>query len=177
MEEIVLVNLIEHDPDALLDHLMDEHGQAILNLAYSYVKDVEIAKDLTQEIFIKTYQRIDQFQQKSSLKTWLWRIAINHCKDYVRSWNYRNVITTEDNLEESLSLGENTEQQVIKLEEESQLLKEVLHLPELYREVIYLFYFEESTLKEIAALLNINTNTVKTRLRRAKELLRQRLED
>lgn len=177
MEDIILENLIEHDPDALLDHLMDEHGQAILNLTYSYVRDVEIAKDLTQEIFIKIYQRIEQFQHKSTLKTWLWRIAINHCKDYVRSWNYRNITTTKGNLEESLSLDKNTEQQVIKLEEESQLLKEILSLPEVYREVIYLFYFEENSLKEIAALLTINTNTVKTRLRRAKKLLRQRLEE
>ena len=70
----------------------------------------------------------------------------------------------------------NVEQQVIQQDEQERLAKTVMQLPIMYREVIYLFYFEDYTSKEIAGVLTINENTVKTRLRKAKQFLKVQLE-
>ena len=82
--------------------MMNKYGQEILQLVYSYVNNKEVAEDLTQDIFVKCYKSLHTYKGKSKLKTWLWRIAINHCKDYLKSWYNKNVIATEN---ESSILG------------------------------------------------------------------------
>lgn len=72
---------------------------------------------------------------------------------------------------------ESVEVMVIRKDDEDRLVSSVMNLPIIYREVIYLFYFEELTIKEISNIIQVKQNTVKTRLRRAKELLKQELED
>lgn len=161
--------------EALIDEIMIKYGQEILQLVYSYVKHQETAEDLTQDIFVKCYHALHTYKGKSSFRTWLWRIAINHCKDFLKSWYNNKVVITEN---ESVIWGrakENIEQTVIQNEEEQVLAAAVMHLPIKYREVIYLFYFEEMTIKEISAVIEAKENTVKTRLRKAKELLKERL--
>lgn len=165
------------ETEALIDEMMNNYGQEILQLVYSYVNNKEVAEDLTQDIFVKCYRSIYTYKGKSKLRTWLWRIAINHCKDYLKSWYNKNVITSEN---ESLYTGiqkESVEQTVIQNDEDNRLAMAVMNLPINYREVIYLFYFEEMPIKEIAVVIEVKENTVKTRLRRAKELLKQRLEE
>jgi RNA polymerase sigma-70 factor, ECF subfamily len=176
LEESIIHDLIIHDRAKLIDQLMDKYGQSLLQLTYSYVGNRAIAEDLTQEIFVKCYQKLDQYQKKSSLKSWLWRIAINHCKDYLRSWHYKNVITSEEQAKHTPSREKEVENQVIQRYEDDQLVKAVWSLPDTYREVIYLYYFEELSIKEIFYLTSVNQNTIKTRLKRAKEMLKDCLE-
>jgi DNA-directed RNA polymerase specialized sigma24 family protein len=74
-----------------LSWLMDEYGDMVVRLAYTYVKQKQIAEDISQEVFISCYTNLDTFKNKSSYKTWLYRITVNKCKDYFRSWSYRNM--------------------------------------------------------------------------------------
>lgn len=176
MEEL-LTNTIEiEDKDALIDELMERYGQDILRLVYSYVNNSQMAEDLTQDIFVKCYKSLHTYSGKSKLRTWLWRIAINHCKDYLKSWYNRNVLVTEEEPTNYRTAKEMIEDAVIQKEEDDQLIAAIMTLPIKYREVIYLFYYEELLIKEIAVLTEVSANTVKTRLRRAKELLKERLE-
>lgn len=165
---------IEHkEKNNILELAMSDHGNDVLYLAYSYVKDHEIAKDITQDVFIKLYNNIEQFRGESTLKTWLFRITSNHCKDYLKSWHYRKVILT-NNMTEIFTQKNKTPEHIALLNDEKMLLNQyVLSLPVKYREVIYLFYFEGFSLKEISECLSLNINTVKTRLAKAKELLRK----
>lgn len=178
MEEIIAAAIEAEDKEVLLDEMMNRYGQEILQLVYSYVKDKTIAEDLTQDIFVKCYKSFDTFNGKSKLRTWLWRIAINHCKDFLRSWYNKNVVITDDDVMSNngtqMGLVEET---VVQKEEDDQLIQAIMMLPIKYREVIYLFYYEELPIKEIAVVTDTGDNTVKTRLRRAKELLKERLED
>jgi len=176
MEESIIEDLLIHDREKLIDQLMDHYGQSILQLAFSYVGNRELAEDLTQEVFVKCYQKLDQYQKKSSLKTWLWRIAVNHCKDYLRSWHHNHVVISEERVKDTASREKEVENQVIQRDEDEQLAKMVLRLPDTYREVIYLYYFEELSIKEISHLTGVNANTIKTRLKRAKEILKNSLE-
>lgn len=175
MEELTVEWLEIENKDILIDEIMNQYGQEILQLVYSYINHQETAEDLTQDIFVKCYHSLHTYKGKSAFRTWLWRIAINHCKDFLKSWYNKHVFITEN---ESVYRGtskESVEQRVIQNEEDQALAATVMDLPIKYREVIYLFYFEELPIKEMAAVLEVKENTVKTRLRKAKALLKERL--
>ena len=177
MDEITTeINELENASEAI-DEIMDKYGQEILQLAFSYVKNKQIAEDLTQEIFVKCYKSLHTYSGKSKFRTWLWRIASNHCKDYLKSWYNKNVFTSDYQPIYDSNQTNSAEQTFIQDEEDSQLAAAVMELPVNYREVIYLFYFEEMTIKEISVVTEVKENTIKTRLKRAKELLKERLEE
>ncbi|MBM7702727.1 sigma-70 family RNA polymerase sigma factor [Metabacillus iocasae] len=175
MKEFVAEALQVTDEETVLNEIMTLYGQDILQLVYSYVKNHAVAEDLTQEIFVKCYRSLHTYEQKASLRTWLWRIAINHCKDYLRSWHYRKMQLTEMSFFSSKSTTNTPEEEVIRHDEDAQLSEAVLKLPVKYREMIYLFYFEEYSIKEIENITHVKQGTIKTRLRRAKELLKHQL--
>ncbi|MRH44153.1 sigma-70 family RNA polymerase sigma factor [Aquibacillus halophilus] len=177
MEEITAETFQIEDKAELIDQMMTKYGQEILQLAYSYVNSKEVAEDLTQDIFLKCYNSLHTFKGKSKLRTWLWQIAINHCKDYLKSWYKKNVIDPKTENVFDKGQNDNVEQTVIQKDEDDKLVMEIMKLPVKYREVIYLFYFEELTIKELATLIGNNQNTIKTRLKRSKELLKKKLED
>jgi RNA polymerase sigma-70 factor, ECF subfamily len=176
MEEFVTEILKLEDDEMLLNEIMARYGQDVIQLVYSYVRNQAIAEDLTQEIFVKCYKSLHTYKQNSKIKTWLSRIAINHCKDYLRSWHHRKVMVSDQLADITGASGQNVEQTILTQEADNELSNAVLTLPMKYREVIYLFYFEEMTLKEIELVLGINHNTIKSRLRRAKVLLKNELE-
>ncbi|MEK4906629.1 sigma-70 family RNA polymerase sigma factor [Niallia sp. FSL M8-0099] len=159
--------------EEIFDEIMITYGQELLHLVFSYVKNEAVAEELTQDIFVKVYYSIHKYKGKSSFRTWLWRIAINHCKDYLKSWYTKNVIKVDDEYIYGEDSKENIEQAIVQKEEEQWLVQAVMSLPILYREIIFLFYFEELTIKEIARIIGVNENTIKTRLRRAKQLLKK----
>ncbi|RNA69941.1 sigma-70 family RNA polymerase sigma factor [Alteribacter keqinensis] len=155
--------------------IVTDYGQSIQQLVYTYVKDQALAEDLTQEIFIKVFKKLDSFKQESTLKTWIYRIAINHCKDYVRSWHYRQFIYDDDTVMHAQSKDKSIDDKIVARSEEECLVHSVLGLPAKYREAVYLYYYEELTSKEISTLMNVRENTVKTRLRRARKMLKEKL--
>jgi RNA polymerase sigma-70 factor, ECF subfamily len=177
VNEISLEGFDTEDKTLIIDEIMIKYGQDILHLVFSYVKNKALAEDLTQDIFVKCYNSLHTYNKKSKLRTWLWRIAINHCKDYIKSWYNKNVIVIDEQIHTTFKQTENVEETVIQKDEDEQLTSAVMNLPIKYREVIFLFYYEELSIKEIAEITEIKENTVKTRLRRAKEILREELED
>lgn len=177
MEEMIIGGIAIEDKELIMDEIMNQYGQEILQLAYSYVNNKTIAEDLTQDIFVKCYKNLHTYNGKARVRTWLWRLAINHCKDFLRSWYNRNVVATGEEQTHNGTNKELVEQAVIQKEEDDELLSAIMTLPIKYREVIYFFYYEDQPIKEIAELTDTGVNTVKTRLRRAKELLKERLEE
>ncbi|MFT8322848.1 MAG: sigma-70 family RNA polymerase sigma factor [Bacillus sp. (in: firmicutes)] len=161
--------------EQIIDQLMREYSDDILHLVYTYVKNRTIAEDLAQEIFIKCYEKLNQFNQQSTIRTWLYRIASNHCKDYLRSWHYRKITLSNKVFDHIPSKSKQVEEEVIKHSEENSLTNAVMNLPLKYREVVFLHYYEELSLKEISKITSVNINTLKTRLKRAKELLKDKM--
>lgn len=176
MEETTCSSMATVNHEELIDELMGTYGQEIQQLVFAYVHNETIAEDLTQEIFVKCYKSLAFFKGKSSIKTWLWRIAINHAKDYLKSWYSQSVKPADDFSLIIADEKESIEQTIIQQDEDAQLADAVMQLTIKYREVIYLFYYEECSIKEIAEVLEVNQNTVKTRLRKSKSLLKEMLE-
>jgi RNA polymerase sigma-70 factor, ECF subfamily len=161
--------------EQIIDQLMHEYSDDILYLVYTYVKNRTTAEDLTQEIFLKCYEKLNQFNQQSTIKTWLYRIARNHCKDYLRSWHYRKITLSDKIFDYIPSKAKQVEEEIITNCEEEILTNAVMNLPLKYREVVFLHYYEELSLGEISKITTVNRNTIKTRLKRAKELLKDQM--
>lgn len=171
-------SLKQYDPKKMhLDSIMNQYGSDLVKLAYSYVKDFQIAEDLVQEAFVSYYNHLDNFRGEASPKTILYRITINKCKDYFKSWHYRKVRISDlfGRLKEDKT---QTPEYVILVKERKRTIADmVLNLPLKYREVVYLYYYEELGLKDISNTLDVNLSTVKTRLSKGKELLRVHFEE
>lgn len=163
------------EKDSLLETMMITYGDQLTRLAYSYVRDKEIAKDLVQDVFIKSYINWEKFRHESSVKTWLYRITINTAKDYLKSWSYRKLKVTEF-YQFNTKSNASSEDEALHNWEKNNVKHTVFDLPTKYREVIFLYYYEEFTIKEISELMNIPMSTVKTRLGRGKSKLKEKLE-
>lgn len=151
--------------------VMQEHMDYLLKIAYLYVKEWPAAEDIVQEVFLAFYQKFEQFEERASLKTYLGRMTINRCKDYLKSWRYRTHILTN-----SFKIpSKKSRNRIVENDEKSELAEYVLELPLKYREVIIHYYFEELSVLEISQLLTISDNTIKTRLRKARALLKEKL--
>ena len=159
------------EKDSLLEKLMIDYGNELVRLAFYYVKDAEVAKDLVQNTFIKCYKNLDSFRFDAQIKTWLYRITINECKDYLKSWHYKMVQVKSFIQETTKSIIPSPEKTVMEKYHNEEIKKTISTLPKVYREVVYLYYYDALTSEEIATVLNISANTVKTRLRRAKQRL------
>lgn len=150
--------------------LMDTYSPYMLQMSFMYVKDWAAAEDIVQEVFIHFFKTYTQYEGRASLKTYLTKMTIHKSIDYLRSWTSRKR-TLSKIFGQKHSLSYEFEAQI----EKSELMKQVLQLPLKYRECILLFYYEDMTTLEMAELLSISENTVKTRLRRAREMLKERV--
>jgi RNA polymerase sigma factor (sigma-70 family) len=159
------------EKDLLLEKIMIDYGNELVRLAFYYVKDAEIAKDLVQNTFIKCYKNLDSFRFDAQIKTWLYRITINECKDYLKSWHYKMVQVKSFIHETTKSIIPSPEKAVMEKYNNEEIKDTISSLPKVYREVVYLYYYDSLTSEEIANVLDVSVNTVKTRLRRAKQRL------
>lgn len=160
----------------LIEQLMERYGTELKRIAYLYVKDHTLTEDILQEVFISCFKNLNQFRNESSYKTWLIKITVNKCKDALKKWSFRNLIYKET-VELDSFLTDTPETDFILKMESQVLISEVLKLPLKFREPIILYYYKELTLEEIAYILNINLNTVKTRLFRARQKLKKRMKE
>ncbi|WP_332646607.1 RNA polymerase sigma factor [Lysinibacillus sp. 54212] len=150
------------------EKIMDNYTDLLFRIAYYYTQDVQISEDIIQETWIKFYWDRN-YQERNELKAYLATIVTNKCKDYLKSWAYRKIV-----LHKKLSFF-NSIKSYDELYESSPLEEEVLLLPLKIKEAIVYFYFEDFSIKEISRILTIPEGTVKSRLRRGKELLKERL--
>ncbi|HPF87628.1 MAG TPA: sigma-70 family RNA polymerase sigma factor, partial [Candidatus Limiplasma sp.] len=131
--------------------------------------DRELARDTVQETFLKAYRSLPTLRQGDTEKAWLTRIAVNTCRDMLRSrwWRMVNRTLTPDDLPEPACDAEMPD---------GTALTAVTNLPQKYREVVWLHYYQQMPLAEIARALNLPASTVRSRLLRAKEKLYRKLE-
>lgn len=155
--------------DAVLRYAND-----ITRICILQVKNPEDAKDCFQNVFLKLYLTTTLFSNQEHLKAWLIRVAFNECHDYHRSFWKRSVDLGYPKEGQEMA----DPQDPFRRGEDCILLVEQLRrLPARYRQVLYLYYYEEYTTPEIAGLLGVSVNTVKSRLQRGRSKLAQQLKD
>lgn len=158
-----------------IEDVIAAHGEYLIRMAFMYVKDWPSAEDIVQETFISYFKNLHKFQNRSTVKTYLTRIMINKCHDHLRSWKNKKQLFTQ--LFNHLPAKNSTpEEWLIKTDEQSELVSEILKLSVKYREVILLYYYQELTTLEISVVLKCPENTVKTRLSRARLQLKNHVD-
>ena len=160
-----------------INRLIDLYGQDVLRTAYMYLKDLQKAEDVFQEVFIRVFRKYETFQGRSSEKSWIIRITINLCKDVLRSaWLKRALLTDKPVEEELPQEGESLESRVAQDAEDKLLFSEVMNLKTEFKDVILLYYYHGYDTKEISEILKVKEGTVRSRLHRARQILKERLE-
>lgn len=158
--------------------LVRRHHVQVLRLCISLLAVREKGEDAAQEVFLKAYRSLDRFQGDASFSTWLYRIATNHCLDILRKEARRRTESWEELVERD---GEALHRLLASPApsdalEASDLAARVLsHLPEDYRLILTLREAEGLSYQEIAEVLSCSLDSVKARLRRAREALQERL--
>ena len=150
-----------------LSQWIEDYSDSILRTCFLYLSDRSQAEDATQDTWIKAWKHMDDFerQQIANEKAWLLRIAINTCKDYRRSAWFRHV-------DRNRALDELPQQLVATEPEDRTLTLLVMDLPDRYKQVILLHYFQGLTMQEAADTLGTSQATVHRRLKQAEELLK-----
>ncbi|MEK5232162.1 sigma-70 family RNA polymerase sigma factor [Lysinibacillus sp. FSL K6-0232] len=155
-----------------LEQIMERHTERLIRLAFYYVRDLQSAEDIVQEVFIKFYNNAQSYEERGELKAYLSKLVVNKSKDYLRSWTYRKIQVQQKIFSKQATIRRDM---LVQQDEQTLIENAIVALPLKQREVIIHFYFEELSVLEIAALLQIPESTVKTRLRRGRELLKPKL--
>jgi RNA polymerase sigma-70 factor (ECF subfamily) len=173
---------------AAFDTLVLRYTNDIYALLYRLTEDAEEASDLTQETFLQTLKAIKNFRGEADLKTWLFRIAINESRNRFRWWTRRKrektdsldapIGNSQTPVHETMSgSSANPEETILQREREKVLTKALRDLPVIFREAVVLCDIEGLSYEQIAAALEINIGTVKSRIARGREELRRKLAD
>ena len=150
------------------EELIEKYSDMIYRVAFSRTQNVSDAQDITQDVFLKylKYTKAgNTFRDEEHRKAWLLKVAVNTGNTFVTTAWFRHRASLEE-------VGEVAAE---SKEDKSEVYEAVMDIPEKYRVVIHLFYYEELSIKEICSILNMSETAVKSRLHRARELLREKL--
>lgn len=158
------------------ERMMEAYGSMLYKIALLRLKSPEDAEDVVQEVFCQYLKYPKEFESEEHEKAWFIKVTLNACKKFYRTaWNkHRGELSEEDFLKIETDNGK-PEQEYLTHEGNRKLLQAVFSLPEKYRDVIHLFYYEEMSVKEIGAILNRQESTVTSQLTRARNILKKNL--
>jgi len=179
-----LVDLCRRGDSQAFARLVALHERMVFNLAVRLLGDCEEAKDLSQDVFLQVYRTLGRFEGRSSLKTWIYRIVVNQCRNRQRWWRRRRKdrscpIEDLKPADEARLLARGTPEspyeQVRRKETARQVQQALLGLSFEHRAILLLREVESLSCEEIGATFGLPEGTVKSRLARAREALRRHL--
>jgi len=166
-----LIEGLKNKDDGAFERLLDIYGDRLLRVCFLILKDLPSAEDVVQEVFIQIYKSINKFKGASSLYTWIYRIAVNRCRDIYRKRNDYAPIDEDFDMVSDVDI----EYEVVEGAEREKIKRIVSSMQPIYREVITLFYFEDLSIKEICDIFGESEGTVKSKLYRARNILKEAL--
>lgn len=153
--------------------VVERYATGLINHLAYMVGDGDAAEDLAQEAFIRAYDKIDKYSPKYAFSTWLYKIADNLAYRYLKKAGRQ--VYSEQIIENVLDDKDGLEQAAEKSMQGEKVRRSVAALPESYKQVITLYYWEDKSYEEIAAILNKPLGTIRTWLFRAKQQLKEEL--
>ncbi|RKU07992.1 RNA polymerase subunit sigma-24 [Candidatus Poribacteria bacterium] len=177
-DDVYVHQTVEGDAEAF-NELVNRHHSKIYGLAYRMLGNPDDAADATQETFLEAYKSVKTFQFQSQFGTWLYRIGINTCQQYIRKSqsNERKLTayTREAEIHGSASENDSPERAAIKTEQNEVVQDAIGQLPPKQREVVTLYYMQHLKYREIAEILKCSEGTVASRLNQALKNLKRKL--
>jgi len=165
--------------DEAITMLVRQYETGVFRLVLSIVGDQAEANEITQETFIAALRALPSYQEKQSLKAWLYKIALNHSRSHLRKRKVLERLRTTLTSIFQVETQKQTlpEESAIQSEKEAAVWNSLNELDERYRTVVVLRYFHELSIAEISEILSVNEGTIHSRLYNAREKLRNALKD
>ena len=187
-EESAIVAELKAGSEEAYAWLIGQYHQPIYNRVYHILNEPADAADTVQEVFLKVFRGMKSFNGQSSLKTWIYRIAVHEASNHRRWWFRHKARETSVDVPERHEDGETPRQELVDPRESpfenlmheevrARVEQELRHVPEPFRTTLILRDLEEMSYEEIAEITETNLGTVKSRLTRGREALKQRLAD
>lgn len=171
MKQYIEKNLVE-----VFENWVVENGQSLLRFIQKQLRNKELSEDIYQEVLISSFMALPRFEYRANMKSWIYKIALNKCKDYWRKqksaqrfWEEKVYVYEADRMIPS------TEEYVVKKCSTEEMIETINELPVMYKEPLFLFYYKDWSLIEISTTKNIPLSTIKTRMRRAKGQLKDKV--
>ena len=185
-EDKKLINAFLEEDRTAFDKLILKYKDKVFNLCYRFMGDYDEADDAAQETFVKVYRNLKKFRFESSFSTWIYRIAVNTCKNKMSSLNYRinqqmirlDKPKTSSNGVYPMEIEDHTHspERLVERKEKQQLIQKAINsLPGKHRRLVVLRDIEGLSYEEIVGITGNKLGTVKSKLARARELLRKKL--
>jgi len=170
--DVLLIREFIDGKEKAFEKLMSLHKDKVRNLIFLTLSDSEFVDDISQDVFISVYHKLKEFRFESKFTTWLYRITVNKCRDYLRKKRVRSIfVPIKDSHENIRSTGIHEDIDIVGLVRKAiERLPEKLKTPLVYRDIDGFSY------NEIAEKLNCEVGTVKSRIFRARESLKALLE-
>jgi RNA polymerase sigma-70 factor (ECF subfamily) len=175
--DLALVRRAKRGDYRAFDLLVLKYQSRLVSIAFKYVKEIQLAEDISQEAFIKAYKAIDSFREESAFYTWLYRITANTAKNYLVSKGRRressiSELSTLENEDQFVVASHDSPDEILLAQElRNTLFNAVSSLPEDTRTALSLREFEGLNYEEIAKIMNCPVGTVRSRIFRGREAL------
>jgi RNA polymerase sigma-70 factor (ECF subfamily) len=158
-------------PDADVGALYEEHSHSIYYLALRFLGDPTKAEDATHDVFLKAYRKFGQFRGDANIRTWLYRITINHCQNLLQSWHQRHMVNNVDDAAWTTAPSPaDNPLRVLEIKELGQRIQKTLdQLPEEYRLLLLLVADEKMSYEQVAGLTGQTVDAVRGKLHRARK--------
>ncbi len=150
-----------------VNELIERYSDNLFAVAFHMCKNAADADDIVQETFLQYYLSGKNFDNEQHIRSWLIRVAINKAKNVNHSFWRQHKVPLEEYMETL----------VFETPEDGELFETVMNLPDKYRIVIHLYYYEDFSIREIAKTLRLTENTIKVRLMRGRKMLREVLKE
>lgn len=148
-----------------VNRAIERDADTVRRLCMIHLKNYADTEDIFQTVFLKYVLSSVSFENEEHERAWFIRVTINACKDLLKNFFRSHMVSIDEVLEQPAEMQEDNRE----------VLEAVLSLPARYRDVVYLYYYEEYTAPEIGKILGKNVNTIYTLLNRAKKILRKKL--
>ena len=160
------------------EQVMEFYMPMVYRIAFSRLGNTHDAEDITQDVFLKYYKADLDYNDEEHRKAWLIRCTINATKSLVTSAWFRHRASDEglENMEENGDIP-GSDGDIEKIERKNAVMSAIMQLPEKYRTVIHLFYFEDMSVAQISKATGIRETTVKSQLSRARDMLKPMLKE
>jgi len=149
-----------------IEAIYSRHADAIYRLCFTYMKNAADTEDAVQDVFIRMMTHVGEFETQNHERAWLIVVAANLCKDKLKHWSRRN-----RNIADYEWIAADSGLEI------DETIREVINLPDKYKCVVFMYYYEGYNSREIAKILSKPPSTVRNRLHEAREILRKRIGD
>jgi len=156
------------------DEIIDRYKDAIFRMVYMHIGDFHKAEDITQEIFIKIFKNLSKFRGDSSIFTWIYKITINTISTYAKRSRTMADMLSVDYMED-LPDDDWDEEKLIEGLQNSSVISLIQRLPDKYKEVLILYYYQDLKVEDICSIINEPQGTIKSKLHRGRNMLKDML--